>query len=78
MIPVAWTIEDAVRFLIPPMTMGEVQALVVAARIPSIGWRRRPTGGRPPREYDAALIMRAHAGIAPLLADSEVLPETQP
>lgn len=72
-----WTIEDAARFLHPPMTIAEVTALIIAARIPSIGWRRRAAGGRPPKEYDPELVMRAHAGIAPLLALSEVSRETQ-
>lgn len=72
-----WTIDEAARFLHPSMTVAEVTALIIAARIPSIGWRRRATGGRPPKEYEPELVMRAHAGIAPLLALSEVSRETQ-
>lgn len=73
-----WTVDDAAAFLHPVMTIAEIKALIIAARIPSIGWRRRAASGRPPREYDPELVMRAHAGIAPLLALSEVSSETQP
>lgn len=65
-----WTVEDAAAILDPPMTAEQVRALIVAAGIPPAGYRRGRRG-RPAKVYDAALLVRAHAAIAPLLVSSE-------
>jgi len=66
-----WTIEDAAALLDPPMTADEVRALIHAARIRPVGQRRTGRRGRPADTYNPADLMRAHAGIAPLLAEAE-------
>lgn len=66
----AWTLDEAAQLLDPPMTVEQVRALVVAAGIPSVGYRRGRRG-RPAKVYDAAMLVRAHAAIAPLLVRSE-------
>lgn len=66
----AWTLDEAAALLDPPMSVEQVRALIVAAGIPSAGYRRGRRG-RPAKTYDAAMLVRAHAAIAPLLVRSK-------
>lgn len=66
-----WTVEDAAALLDPPMTAAEVQSLIIAARIQPVKARRTGRRGRPAAEYDAAVLARAHAAIAPFLVAAE-------
>jgi 2-keto-3-deoxy-L-rhamnonate aldolase RhmA len=66
-----WTVEDAAALLDPPMTVEQVRALIRAAAIPPAGQRRTGRRGRPAEVYDAATLLRAHAALAPFLAEAE-------
>jgi hypothetical protein len=68
-----WTLEDAAAILDPPMSVPELKALIIAARIAPIGRRPRAAGsagGRPPSIYDPAELAQAHAALAWLLVRS--------
>lgn len=71
---IRWTVEDAATHLDPAMTAAEVQHLIYAARLQPSGQRRTGRRGRPAPEYDAAALMRAHAGVAPFLVGIAGLP----
>ncbi|MBA9002025.1 hypothetical protein [Thermomonospora cellulosilytica] len=66
-----WTAEDAARLLDPPMTVDQVRALIKAAGIRPVGQRRTGRRGRPAETYDPAVLIRAHAALAPLLVETE-------
>lgn len=66
-----WTVEDAADLLDPAMTAEQVRALVKAAGIQPAGHRRTGRRGRPAEAYDAEVILRAHAALAPFLVAAE-------
>lgn len=67
-----WTAEDAAALLDPPMSVEEVRALIRLAHIPAVGQRRTGRRGRPAPAYDPALLLRAHAALAPFLVRAEI------
>lgn len=66
-----WTVEDAAALLDPPMTADQVRALIKAAAIQPVGQRRTGRRGRPADTYDPAVLLRAHAALAPFLVAAE-------
>jgi hypothetical protein len=67
---VAFTIDEAVTVLDPPMTHRQLADLIAALRIRPVGKRPQPRRGRPTLTYDAAELMRLHAAVAPWLKPS--------
>jgi hypothetical protein len=61
--PVPYTLREASEYLRPAMTEHQLRNII--ASLPgfpdAIG--RRPTGGRPEREYDLADIQELHAAL---------------
>lgn len=67
-----WTLEEASALLDPPMTVTQLRHLVQAAALQPAGTRRTGRRGRPVAVYDSAVLLRAHAALAPLLAASDI------
>jgi hypothetical protein len=55
------TVEELADLLDPPMTVTQVKALIVLIRLRPCGRRLNGNRGRPVAEYDAGIIMAAHA-----------------
>lgn len=55
------TLYELVDLLDPPMTLEEVKALIKYIRLRPCGQRINGQRGRPLSEYDAAILMAAHA-----------------
>lgn len=72
----AWTLDEAAQLLDPPMTVEQLRHLVQAARLRPVGTRRTGRRGRPAPTYDSAALLRAHAGLAPLLVEAETTQAT--
>lgn len=75
---VALTLAEAAVILDPPMTAGQLRAIIAA-----LGWKpagNRHTGrrGRPWPVYDAARLMELHAALAPFLPDNRALMGARP
>jgi hypothetical protein len=58
---VTLTLRELASILDPPMTARQFAALAVIAGIHPSGHRRNGQPGHPPRLYDSAAMMRAHA-----------------
>jgi len=67
----AWTLDEAAALLDPPMSVEQLRRLVQAVALQPVGTRRTGRRGRPAPTYDSAALLRAHAAIAPLLAERE-------
>lgn len=67
---VAFTIDEAIMVLDPPITYRQLAALIAALGIRPVGKRREPKRGRPRLTYDAAELMRLHAAVLPWLLSS--------
>lgn len=59
------TLDELVDLLDPPMTVYQVKALIVAIRLRPCGRRVNGRRGRPISEYDASIVMAAHAALVP-------------
>lgn len=55
------TLRELVDLLDPPMTVSQVQGLIAAIKLKPCGRRINGRRGRPISEYDASIIMAAHA-----------------
>ena len=55
------TLDELTDLLDPPMTVEEVKALITFIRLRPCGRRINGRRGRPVLEYDAAIVMAAHA-----------------
>lgn len=67
----AWTLDEAAALLDPAMTVEQLRHLVQAAGLQPVGTRRTGRRGRPAPTYDSAVLLRAHAALAPLLILAE-------
>jgi len=59
----SWTIDEACAWLDPPITRRKLSNLISLLDVESVGVGPS-SGGRPPKQYDVAEIMRLHAGVA--------------
>ena len=59
------TLRELTDLLDPPMTATQVKALIEAIRLRPCGRRVNGRRGRPVSEYDASIIMAAHAALVP-------------
>ena len=55
------TLKELADLLDPPMTVTQVKGLIAAIKLRPCGRRVNGRRGRPISEYDAAIIMAAHA-----------------
>jgi hypothetical protein len=60
---VAFTIDEAVTVLDPPITRRQLADLIRVLGIRPVGKRPQPRSGRPTLTYDAAELFRLHAAI---------------
>ena len=64
---VAFTVDEAVTVLDPPMTRRQLADLIRVLGIRAVGKRPQPRSGRPTLTYDAAELFQLHAAVAPWL-----------
>jgi hypothetical protein len=64
---VAFTIDEAISVLDPPVTHRQMADLITTLHIRPVGKRPRPGKGRPTFTYDASELMRLHGAVAPWL-----------
>ncbi|MEU1736478.1 hypothetical protein [Streptosporangium sp. NPDC020145] len=57
----AWTVEDAVALLHPPLTAAEVREMIDLLHLQPYGSRRTGRRGRPAPTYDPTVLQHAHA-----------------
>jgi hypothetical protein len=55
------TVEELADLLDPPMTPTQIRALISVIRLKPCGRRITGNRGRPVSEYDAGIVMAAHA-----------------
>ena len=55
------TLKELTELLDPPMTVDQVKGLIAAIRLRPCGRRINGQRGRPISEYDASIVMAAHA-----------------
>ena len=68
--PPTLTLAEAAAWLDPPLTPGQLHAIIKALGIVPAGSRPNGGPGRPQATYHAATLMRLHAAIIPFLHDS--------
>jgi hypothetical protein len=64
------TVKELADLLDPPVTAEQVWHLVCYTRLKPCGYRRTGQRGRPTAVYDARIVMKAHALLAPLVAEN--------
>jgi hypothetical protein len=57
----ALTVEELAVLLDPPMTVTQIRALISLIKLRACGSRVNGRPGRPVSEYDAGIVMAAHA-----------------
>jgi hypothetical protein len=62
---VTLTLAEAAAILDPPMTERQLRAIVTALRWQPCEYRRTGRAGRPAPAYDAAMLLRLGAALAP-------------
>lgn len=58
-----WTVDEAAGILDPPLTTFEIRSMINLMGILPAGTRTGRGAGRPPAQYPATVLMRAHAAI---------------
>jgi len=67
---VAFTIDEAITLLNPPMTHRQLADLIAALRIRPVGKRPQPGKGRPTFTYNASELFKLHGAVTPWLRPS--------